>query len=140
MSDLPATSLAFAFLQAARIDSAIFAGRSLADGLLARVDAVVRPAVQDLVYGSLRCYGRGDFFLSRLLTSPLAANEVRALLLVAIYRLESRPDAVHTVVDQAVAAAGELAEGRFRVAWSMVSCAISCAAGSTCVRRWRPMP
>ena len=114
MSDLPATSLAFAFLQAARIDSAVFAGQSLADGLLARVDAVVRPAVQDLVYGSLRCYGRGDFFLSRLLASPLAAEEVRALLLVAIYRLESRPDAAHTVVDQAVVASGELAEGRFR--------------------------
>ena len=114
MSDLPATSLAFAFLQAARIDSAVFAGQSLADGLLARVDAVARPAVQDLVYGSLRCYGRGDFFLSRLLASPLAAEEVRALLLVAIYRLESRPDAAHTMVDQAVAAAGELAEGRFR--------------------------
>ena len=114
MSDLPATSLASAFLQAARIDSAVFAGQSLADGLLARVDAVVRPAVQDLVYGSLRCYGRGDFFLSRLLASPLAAEEVRALLLVAIYRLESRPDAAHTVVDQAVVASGELAEGRFR--------------------------
>ena len=114
MSDLPSTSLAFAFLQAARIDAAVFAGQSLADGLLARVDAIARPAVQDLVYGSLRCYGRGDFFLGRLMASPLTADEVRALLLVAIYRLESRPDAVHTVVDQAVAAAVELAEGRFR--------------------------
>ncbi len=114
MSDLPATSLAFAFVQAARIDAAVFAGQSLADGLLARVDAVARPAVRDLVYGSLRCYGRGDFFLSRLLATPLPAEEVRALLLVAIHRLETRPEAVHTVVDQAVAAAGELAEGRFR--------------------------
>lgn len=114
MSDLPATSLAFAFVQAARIDAAVFAGQSLADGLLARVDPVARPAVQDLVYGSLRCYGRGDFVLSRLLASPLPAEEVRALLLVALHRLETRPDAVHTVVDQAVAAAGELAEGRFR--------------------------
>jgi len=114
MSDLPATSLAFAFVQAARIDAAVFAGQSLADGLLARVDPVARPAVQDLVYGSLRCYGRGDFVLSRLLASPLPADEVRALLLVALHRLETRPDAVHTVVDQAVAAAGELAEGRFR--------------------------
>ncbi len=114
MSDLPATSLAFAFVEAARIDAAVFAGQSLADGLLARVDPVARPAVQDLVYGSLRCYGRGDFFLSRLLASPLPAEEVRALLLVALHRLETRPDAVHTVVDQAVAAAGELAEGRFR--------------------------
>lgn len=114
MSRLPLTSLAFSLLQAARIDAAVFAGQSLADGLLARVDSVARPAVQDLVYGSLRAYGRGDFFLNRLLAKPLADEEVRALLLVAIYRLETRPDAEHTVVDQAVVAAGELAEGRFR--------------------------
>ena len=105
MSKLPLNSLAFALLNAARIDAAVFAGQSLADGLLARVDAAARPAVQDLVYGSLRQYGRGDFFLSRLLSKPLDAEEVRALLLVAIYRLETRPDAAHTVVDQAVAAA-----------------------------------
>jgi len=114
MSKLPLNSLAFTLLNAARIDAAVFAGQSLADGLLARVDAAARPAVQDLVYGSLRQYGRGDFFLSRLLSKPLDAEEVRALLLVAIYRLETRPDAAHTVVDQAVAAAGELAEGRLR--------------------------
>jgi len=114
MSSLPITSLAFALLHAARIDAAVFAGQSLADGLLGRVDSSARPAVQDLVYGSLRCYGRGDFFLQRLLVKPLADEEIRALLLVAIYRLETRPDAAHTVVDQAVAAAGELAEGRFR--------------------------
>lgn len=114
MSRLPLNSLAFSLLQAARIDAAVFAGQSLAEGLLSRVDAVARPAVQDLVYGSLRSYGRGDFFLNRLLTKPLESDEVRALLLVAIYRLETRPDAEHTVVDQAVVAAGELAEGRFR--------------------------
>lgn len=114
MSRIPLTSLAFSLLQAARIDAAVFAGQSLADGLLGRVDSVARPAVQDLVYGSLRAYGRGDFFLNRLLAKPLADEEIRALLLVAIYRLETRPDAEHTVVDQAVVAAGELAEGRFR--------------------------
>lgn len=114
MSGLPFNSLAFALQQAARIDAAVFAGQSLADGLLARVDAVARPAVQDLVYGSLRRYGRGDFLLARLLARPLDAPDVRALLLVTLYRLETRPDAAHTVVDQAVAAAGELAEGRFK--------------------------
>lgn len=114
MSKLPLNSLAFALLNAAHIDAAVFAGQSLADGLLARVDPGARPAVQDLVYGSLRQYGRGDFFLARLLSKPLDADEVRALLLVAIYRLETRPEAAHTVVDQAVCAAGELAEGRFR--------------------------
>ena len=114
MSALPTDSLAFALLAAARIDAAVFAGQSLADGLLGRVDAVARPAVQDLVYGSLRQYGHGDFLLARLLTRPLDAPEVHALLLVALYRLETRPDAAHTVVDQAVAAAGELVNGRFR--------------------------
>ena len=114
MSGLPPDSLAFAFLQAARIDAAVFAGQSLAEGLLGRVDPAVRPAVQDLVYGSLRRFGSGDFLLGRLLTRPLDAPEVRALLLVALYRLETRPDAAHTIVDQAVAAAGEMAEGRFR--------------------------
>ena len=114
MSALPPDSLAFALLAAARIDAAVLAGQSLADGLLARVDAVARPAVQDLVYGSLRQYGHGDFLLARLLARPLDAPEVHALLLVALYRLETRPDAAHTVVDQAVAAAGELVNGRFR--------------------------
>ena len=114
MSSLPLNSLAFALQQAAHINAAVFAGQSLADGLLNRVDVVARPAVQDIVYGSLRAYGRGDFFLNRLLAKPLADNVIRALLLVAIYRLETRPDAAHTVVDQAVAAAGELAGGNFR--------------------------
>jgi 16S rRNA (cytosine967-C5)-methyltransferase len=114
MSRLPFDSLAYALLQAARIHTAVIGGQSLADGLLGRVDPVARPAVQDLVYGSLRAYGRGDFFLSRLLDKPLAADEVRALLLVALYRVETRPDAVHTVVDQAVFAAAEVAGGNFR--------------------------
>ncbi len=108
------TSLAYALLQAAHIDAAVLAGQSLADGLLARVDVQARPAVQDLVYGSLRAYGRGDFFLGRLLQRPLDQPTVRCLLLVALYRLETRPTGAHTVVDQAVAAAGELAGGRLK--------------------------
>ena len=111
---LPLNSLAYSLLQAARIDAVVFAGQSLAEGLLGRVDALARPAVQDLVYGSLRAYGRGDFFLRHLLNKPLAEAEAHALLLVALYRLETRPEAVHTVVDQAVLAAGEIAGGRFR--------------------------
>ena len=114
MSRLPTDSLAFALLQAARINAAVAAGQSLADGMLARVDSLARPAVQDLVYGTLRSYGRGDFFLGKLLAKPLADAEVRMLLLVAIYRLETRPDAAHTVVDQAVVAASELAGGNFK--------------------------
>ncbi len=114
MSSLPLNSLAYALLQASRIDTAVFGGQSLADGLLGRVEPEARPAVQDLVYGSLRAYGRGDFYLSKLLQKPLASDEVRALLLVAIYRLETRPDAAHTVVDQAVSAAAAVAGGNFK--------------------------
>ena len=113
-SPLSPDSLAFALRHAARICAGVVAGQSLAEGQLAQVPALARPAVQDLVYGSLRSYGRGDFFLARLLDRPLGDDEVRALLLVALYRLETRPDAVHTVVDQAVIAAGELAAGRCR--------------------------
>lgn len=43
MSRLPLNSLAYALWQAARIDAAVFAGQSLADGLLGRVEAVARP-------------------------------------------------------------------------------------------------
>lgn len=114
MSRLPFNSLAYALREAARIDAAVLGGQSLADNLLGRVDAVARPAVQDLVYGSLRAHGRGDFFLSQLLQRPLAVPEIRALLLVALYRLETRPDAAHTVVDQAVSAAAEIHHGKFR--------------------------
>ena len=39
---------------------------------------------------------------------------MRALLLVALYRLETRPEMAHTVVDQAVNAAGGLAAGKMR--------------------------
>jgi 16S rRNA (cytosine967-C5)-methyltransferase len=113
-STLAPTSLAFSLQQAARIMTAVLNGQSLADGMIARVDSVARPAVQDLVYGTLRSYGRGDFLLSRLLSKPLAVTEIRTLLLAALYRLETRPEAAHTVVDQAVVAASELENGRFK--------------------------
>ena len=94
--------------------AAVLQGQSLADGMIGRVEPQARAAVQDLVYGTLRSYGRGDFILSRLLAKPLAVVEIHALLLAALYRLETRPEAAHTVVDQAVAAAAEMAAGRFR--------------------------
>jgi 16S rRNA (cytosine967-C5)-methyltransferase len=113
MSRLPPSSLAYAFRQAARIVAAVAAGRSLAEGLLAAVPAAARPAVQDLAYGTLRRFGRGDFLLASLLQKPLASPEAHALLLVALARLETRPESAHTVVDQAVAAAGSVDGGRY---------------------------
>jgi 16S rRNA (cytosine967-C5)-methyltransferase len=79
-----------------------------------QVPAVARPAIQDLAYGALRRYGRGDFFLNALTDKPLKEPAVRALLLAAFYRLELRPEDAHTTVDQAVAAAAGQAGGRFK--------------------------
>jgi 16S rRNA (cytosine967-C5)-methyltransferase len=92
------------------------AGKSLNEtlSLLAGEPAAARAAAQDVIYGVLRAWGRGDFFLGRLMTRALAHVETQALLLAALYRLETRLDAAPMVVDQAVAAAGELAGGAFK--------------------------
>ncbi|MEY2633421.1 MAG: hypothetical protein RIR00_2075 [Pseudomonadota bacterium] len=112
-SSLAPDSLAFSLRQAAGILAAVFSGRSLAEGLLQAVPALARPAVQDMVYASLRAYGYGDALLAPLLAKP-PQPEIRALLLLAVQRLEQRPEAAHTVVDQAVTAAAGLAGGRFK--------------------------
>lgn len=114
MSNLAPTSLAYALLHAAKASASVFNGQSLAENLLTKVDPLARPAVQDLLYNSLRRYGWGDFILARLMERPLDVPEIRALLLVALARLEARPEATHTTVDQAVLAAGELIDGRLR--------------------------
>jgi 16S rRNA (cytosine967-C5)-methyltransferase len=114
MSKLPFNSLAYAMQQASRILAGVMAGQSLADGALGRVDVVARPAVQDLVYSTLRDYGRGAGVLARLLERPLTDVEIHALLLVAIQRLEARPENAHTIVDQAVSAAAECNGGHLR--------------------------
>jgi 16S rRNA (cytosine967-C5)-methyltransferase len=60
--------------------------------------------VLDLVFTTLRDHGRGDFLLGRLLEKPLKDKAARALLLLALARLERRPEEAHTLVDQAVTA------------------------------------
>ncbi len=113
---LPADSLAYALLLAARSVTAVIGGSNLPEALAAHVReaAATRAAVQELAYGALRRYGQGDALLARLIERPLAKVEPRALLLCALHRLETRPEAQHTVVDQAVEAAGHLARGAFR--------------------------
>ncbi|MDR2164446.1 MAG: 16S rRNA (cytosine(967)-C(5))-methyltransferase RsmB [Zoogloeaceae bacterium] len=69
-----------------------------------------RGAVKDIVFGALRRYGEGDALLSFLLRTP-PPLEIRALLLCALFRLQTWSDA-HTVVNQAVEAAGQWAGGR----------------------------
>lgn len=110
---LPPESLAYALWYAAPIVAQVIEGHSLADGALDQVPAPVRPAVQDIVYGTLRRYGEGDALLAPLLRNP-PYPAIRALLLTALHRLATWTDAPHTVVNQAVEAAGQLEEGRYK--------------------------
>jgi 16S rRNA (cytosine967-C5)-methyltransferase len=90
--------------------AAVLAGRT-PDALLAGIEPVLRPAALDLVFTTLRDHGRGDFLLGRLLEKPLKDKAARALLLIALARLERRPEEAHTLVDQAVTAAGKPYKG-----------------------------
>lgn len=109
-------TLGWSLLLAARVLTAVHAGRSLNEALLmlGKEPPKARAAAQDVAYGVLRRYGGGEFILGQLLAKPLAHPETKALLLGALYRLETRSDSIPMVVDQAVAAAGELAGGVFK--------------------------
>jgi len=113
---LPDDSLGHALLHAAALVEAVLGGANLTDAHERRVrehpawpDAT-RGAVRDLAWGTLRDYGRGDVVLAKLLHKPLPVT-LHALLLVALYRLEHRPEQAHTIVDQTVEAAAVLAPG-----------------------------
>jgi 16S rRNA (cytosine967-C5)-methyltransferase len=105
--------LAVQLLAASEVIAEVLSGHNL-DAALGAVSAPLRPAVQGIAYDTLRHFGRGDFFLGRLLQSPLQNSQIRALLLAALCRLETREDDAHTTVDQAVNAAQMLAGGRFK--------------------------
>ena len=115
-SRLPADSLGLSLLLAARVIAAVRAGQSLTQALrpLSAAAPAARAAAQDVAYGTLRRYGCGEFILARLLTKPLSHAETEALLLAALFRLHTRPEAAYMVVDQAVAAAGEMTGGVFK--------------------------
>jgi 16S rRNA (cytosine967-C5)-methyltransferase len=101
---------------AGRLIAAVRAGRSLTQALtgLSAAPSAARAGAQDVAYGTLRRYACGEFILQRLLERALPHPDVEALLLGALYRLQTRPESPYMVVDQAVAAAGELAGGAFR--------------------------
>ena len=115
-SALAADSLGHSLLLAAHVLAKVHAGKSLSEALLllSSEPPAARAAAQDVAYGVLRRYGVGEFMLGRLMSKPLTHAETQALLLGAIYRLETRPDSTPMVVDQAVVAAGELAGGVFK--------------------------
>ena len=102
-------SLAYALLHAAKLVEAVRNGKNLTAhyGLLQQENPTwpdnVRGVIRDLAWNTLRHYGRGDLALGHFLDKPLP-DPVHALLLVAVDRLEQRPDQSHTLVDQAVTA------------------------------------
>lgn len=115
------TSLAYSIGEAAALILEVIDGRNLTEAwerALSRnrdwTDGI-RGAVRDLTWNTLRDFGRGDAVLSQLLTRPLP-DAVRAVLLVALTRLEARPDDAYTIVDQAVEAVGVFAPGMKGVA------------------------
>jgi len=108
MDRLP--TLAQSLAAAAHAVAAVLHGR-IPETTLASLDARVRPAALDLAYTALRDFGRGDFLLGRLIERPLKDKPARALLLVALARIERRPQDAHTVVDQAVTTAAKPFKG-----------------------------
>ena len=108
-------SLAASIDHAATLVEAVLAGRALteqlADVRAQHTDPRINwGAIQDLSYGTLRDFGRGDALLRPFLAKPLPEH-IHAILLVSLYRLERRPESAHTVVDQAVTAVGAHAPG-----------------------------
>lgn len=92
---------------AARTVQAVMQGRSLTDAL-PRVPTALRPGVQALVFHALRHWGEARVLLSQLTERP-PTPPVAALLglALALCRPADRPlYPAHTLVDQAVAAAG----------------------------------
>ncbi|MEJ1959603.1 MAG: 16S rRNA (cytosine(967)-C(5))-methyltransferase RsmB [Nitrosomonadales bacterium] len=63
-----------------------------------------RGAVQDLCYGTLRFYGQLINVLDQLLHKPVQNEQLRCLMLVALYQLQYTKAAPHAVVDFAVRA------------------------------------
>ena len=72
-----------------------------------------RAVAQDLSYGALRFYGELEALLQQLLQKPLTDQRLHCLLLVAMYQLNHDRAAAHTIVDQAVKAAG-----LFKMQWA----------------------
>lgn len=69
------------------------------------LEAQQRSALQDLSYGTLRFYGQLVRVLAQLLHKPIRDEQLRCLLLVALYQLQYSKAAPHAVVDHAVRAA-----------------------------------
>jgi 16S rRNA (cytosine967-C5)-methyltransferase len=96
---------------ASRVVCQVLGGRNLNQVLGAALQAASgltpqqRAALQDLSYGTLRFYGQLARVLEQLLHKPVQDEQLRCLLLVALYQLQYGKAASHAVVDHAVSAA-----------------------------------
>jgi len=108
----PSPALAESLAAAARVVGEVLSGANLSASLEAIHPRALRAAAQDLSFNTLRCFGLIDAALDRLLERPLMDRAVRALLLAALAELLNRPQSAHTVVHQAVEAAGLVGQPR----------------------------
>jgi 16S rRNA (cytosine967-C5)-methyltransferase len=100
-----APELSAVFAGASRIVARVTGGESLASHPAAfGTDGPMRGAMMDMVFGTLRRYGRGDALVNLLAHRGTPDPQVRALLLCALYAIESAAYADHVAVDQAVKA------------------------------------
>jgi 16S rRNA (cytosine967-C5)-methyltransferase len=104
MAAAQSKSLAEDLADASRVVARVIAGESLN---AVRARGPLRPAVLDLVYGTLRDYGRGDLLIDALAERRVPDSALRALLLVSLRGLRTER-AAHTVVSQSVEAAARL--------------------------------
>ncbi len=102
---------------AGQVVSQVLGGRNLNQVLSATLQTAPgltpqqRGALQDLSYGTLRFYGQLLCVLKQLLHKPVQDEQLRCLLLVALYQLEYSKAASHAVVDHAVRAARKINAG-----------------------------
>jgi 16S rRNA (cytosine967-C5)-methyltransferase len=104
----PSPELSAVFARASRIVANVTLGESLAAHASAFGEGALRAATMDLVYGTLRRYGRGDALLGSLAHKGVPDPDTRALLLCALTAIESGSYAGHVAVDQAVRACASL--------------------------------
>ncbi len=100
-----APELQSVFAAASPIVAGVVAGHSLAaDTKAFGEDPAMRGATMDMAFGTLRRYGRGDALVDALAHRGTPDPGIRALLLCALYAIESSSYAGHVAVDQAVRA------------------------------------
>ncbi len=110
-----ADSLAAALLGAGHAVAAVLQGDALDDAFSRTPDAFSAntAAVRDMAYQCLRAHAAVERRLAILVPKPLRERDRHALLLVALCRLQTRPESAHTTVSQAVEAARTLGGERF---------------------------